>query len=427
MDLKIEIPNQVKVIISILEDNGYEAYIVGGCVRDSLINRKPNDFDITTNAKPDVVLNLFNKAIPTGLEHGTITVIMDNENFEITTYRTEGKYIDNRHPSEVNFVSNLKEDLSRRDFTINAMAYNEKNNLKDYFGGIEDLNNKIIRTVGNPYERFNEDALRMIRAVRFSAQLNFKIDIETLDAIKDLNSNLTNISKERIREEFNKILKSNPRYIKTLIDTNLLCYIMPELNKAINYKNKITVEEYEQIIQAASLTDNKIYLRLAIIFHKVIDFKLNNFSIDKVKDSLKFLKYDNVTIKNVINLVKYFDNNLDSKYYIKKMLNILGEDFLYDLLKLKNADIISKNNLTVNKEILKLENIWKNLNEIISNNECYSIKELKVNGDELIEIGIKKGKEIGLTLNYLLDEVMKDNTLNNKEILLKLSEEKFVD
>ena len=206
MDFKIELPKNVKFIIDKFKENGFESYAVGGCVRDSLINRKVNDWDITTNAKPEDTINIFKKTVPTGIKHGTVTVILDKENFEVTTYRVDGEYKDGRHPEKVQFVSELKEDLSRRDFTINAMAYNEEKGLIDYFKGKEDLNKKIIKAVGNPDKRFEEDALRMLRAIRFAAQLNFFIEPSTKEGIKNLSGNIKNVSIERIRVEFDKII-----------------------------------------------------------------------------------------------------------------------------------------------------------------------------------------------------------------------------
>lgn len=224
-------PKNVILIIDRLLENGYEAYMVGGCVRDCILGKEPKDWDITTNAKPLEVVELFDKVILTGLKHGTVTVMLNKESYEITTYRSDGEYEDNRHPKEVKFVSSLKEDLARRDFTINSMAYNDISGLVDYFNGVEDLGKKIIRTVGEPRKRFCEDALRMLRAIRFSAQLDFTIDRLTLNSIKELKDNIRNISKERIREEFNKILLNNPRKIEILRECGILEYIVPGISK----------------------------------------------------------------------------------------------------------------------------------------------------------------------------------------------------
>ncbi len=221
MNFNINIPNDVRFILETLKNNGHEAYIVGGCVRDSILNNIPKDWDITTKARPEEVVKLFNKVILTGVKHGTVTVLINSEGYEVTTYRMDGKYEDSRHPKQVNFVSNLKEDLARRDFTINAMAYNKEDGLIDYFEGVSDLKKKVIKTVGNSEKRFSEDALRMLRAIRFSSQLDFSISNETLNSIKNLRYNIKNISKERIREEFNKILLSSTKGIVNFKITKL--------------------------------------------------------------------------------------------------------------------------------------------------------------------------------------------------------------
>ena len=221
--IKIAIPYYPKLILETLYKNGYDAYIVGGCVRDNLLNKNPDDYDITTNAKPAELKKLFKRTIDTGIKHGTVTVLFYEKNvpytYEVTTYRKDGKYDDGRHPNEVEFVDDLREDLLRRDFTINALAYNDKRGLVDEFGGVDDLNDKIIRAVGNPVERFTEDALRLLRAIRFSAKLGFKIEKETEDAIIKLSDKLVNVSKERVEVELTKTITSNnPSYVKKIYD-----------------------------------------------------------------------------------------------------------------------------------------------------------------------------------------------------------------
>ena len=257
--MNIKIPKDVNSIITTLKNKGYEAYVVGGCVRDSILKKKPKDWDITTVAKPEEIISLFNKVIPTGIKHGTVTVIINNQGYEVTTYRTDGEYEDSRHPKQVEFVKTLEEDLSRRDFTINAMAYNNTKGLVDYFGGINDLKNKKIKTVGDPDKRFQEDALRMLRAIRFSAQLGFDIEEKTIESIKLLKYNISNISLERIRDEFNKILLCNPRKLDLLKECGLLEYIVPQLVKEES-KNL-----YESSIKGAENIECKLYLRLTML------------------------------------------------------------------------------------------------------------------------------------------------------------------
>src|SRR5471030_2394585 len=319
MNMKIEIPKDVKFIICTLINNGYEAYVVGGCVRDSLLNKTPKDWDITTKPKPEEVIKLFDKVVLTGLKHGTVTVIINKYGYEVTTYRTDGEYEDNRHPKEVQFVSSLKEDLARRDFTINAMAYNEKDGLVDYFAGIQDLNDQIIKTVGEPKKRFDEDALRMLRAIRFSAQLNFKIDEIVLGTIKELKDNIKNISKERIREEFNKILISNPRKIEILKECEILEYIIPVINNIYNFNQNSPYHIYDlynHMIAATEAIEPIIYLRLTMLLHDLgkIETKTTDEngishyyahakqSVEMAGNILTDLKYDNDTINKVLTL-----------------------------------------------------------------------------------------------------------------------------
>lgn len=440
MNVKIEMPQDVKFIINTLMNNGYEAYIVGGCVRDSILNKAPKDWDITTKAEPEEVIKLFDKVVLTGLKHGTVTVIVNKENYEVTTYRTDGEYEDNRHPKDVQFVSSLKEDLARRDFTINAMAYNENDGLVDYFGGMKDLNNKIIKTVGEAKKRFNEDALRMLRAVRFSAQLDFEIDENLLNTVKDLKDNIKNISKERIRDEFNKILLNDPRKIDILRKCELLEDIVPGISRIFNFNqnNPYHVHDlYNHTIIAAQAIDPVLHLRLTMILHdlgkvktKTIDEKgIYHFyahakeSVEMAEKILRNLKYDNETKSKVLTLIQYHDCTLKTKISIKRMLNKIGENLLRDLIKVEKADILSQNPMYTKERLdnlLETENI---LNLILIQNECFNLKNLKLNGEDLIKLGFNKGKEIGETLNYLLELVLKDPSLNEKEGLINIVKE----
>lgn len=400
---EVKLPLEVKYIIEELNRTGFEAYAVGGCIRDSLLGRKPNDWDITTSAKAEDVMNLFDKTIPTGIKHGTVTVILNEKNYEVTTFRIDGEYKDNRRPSEVIFVNDIKEDLARRDFTINALAYNEKVGLVDYYFGVNDLRSKIIRAVGNPSKRFNEDALRMIRAVRFSAQLGFDIEKNTLLAIKENYRLLQSISIERIRSEFDKLILANPGHIRLLSDVGLLEVILPELNAS------------EGLIKSINLAINvpkKLHLLLTMLLYNIC--KVNNIS-EKI---LKRMKYDNKTIKQVSVMISYLNVDINDKISIKKVLNKIGEEAFEDLLVLKKSYILNSNTLK-KEEIMNLEKIEKEFIEIKMNKECFSIKSLNINGNDLIELGINKGSEIGKVLNYLLEIVIKDPNLNSKKYLLE--------
>lgn len=442
MDFEISIPEDVQRIINTLINNGYEAYIVGGCVRDSILKRKPQDWDITTNAKPNDIIKLFEKVILTGIKHGTVTVVINANSFEVTTFRNDGEYEDNRHPKEVTFVNSIKEDLARRDFTINAMAYNQKDGLIDYFNGVNDLNNKIIRTVGEPYKRFNEDALRMLRAVRFSAQLDFHIEKNTLDIIKELKENVKSISKERIREEFNKLIISNPSKLNILKECLLLDLIIPEINKLYNYEQNNPYhifDLYEHTIKAMEAIEPILHLRLAMLLHdfgkiktKTVDdkgiFHYYSHAEESVLISesiLKNLKYDNNLINKVINLIKYHDYNFKSKISIKKLLNKIGIDLFADLIKIKRADILAQNPLYAKERLLNLIEVESKVDLIIEQEECFQLRDLKISGQDLISIGFEKGKIIGDVLSDLLEIVINKPELNDNNILINLAKKRL--
>lgn len=433
MNYNFEIPSDVQYIIDVLYKNGYEAYMVGGCVRDIVLGRKPNDYDITTNAKPHIVASLFKKVILTGLKHGTVTVVINNNQYEVTTYRVDGDYEDNRHPENVSFVNNIRDDLSRRDFTINAMAYNNRSGLIDCFEGICDLNNKIIRTVGNAENRFKEDALRMLRAVRFAVQLDFKIEESVLKSIINLSKNIESISKERIREEFNKIVIKDPKGLKLLYKCGLLQYILNDLDKAFSNPNNFNKNLFNHLINSSCEIENKLYLRLVMLFHDLGELyidkeKYNNYSVESAQlaeNILRNLKYDKITINKVKTLILHHEDILESKFSIKKLLNSIGKNLFEDLIKVKRAHAYSINCSNTKKKIDEINIIENKYNHIISENECFHLKNLNINGEDLIKIGVSKGKDIGIMLNYLLTKVMKDNQINSKEKLISIALEKL--
>lgn len=439
----INIPKNVKLIIDTLYKNGFEGFMVGGCVRDSLLNLIPHDYDITTSAMPENTLTLFDKTIPTGLQHGTVTVVIDKEHFELTTYRTEEKYINNRKPEKVNFVTNIDEDLSRRDFTINAFAYNDKVGLLDFFNGKSDLENKVIRCVGDADTRFQEDALRMLRAIRFSCQLDFNIEDNTFNAIKRNHKLINNISKERIRDELSKILLSQKpsKGIEALNNSNLLKEILPEVCNLVDFypactnHNKNVFKHTLKVID--NIDSNDLNLKLSALLHDIGKFttltkdETNGFlyfpnhnidSFNMSKDILTRLRFDNKTINTVLILVKYHMcftcKDYPSRKDIKKILNGVGIENIFSLLELQKADILSIPN--PEEFINKLENIKNEITEIIDNKEPISIKDLAINGNTLIEeLKIKPGKEIGLIMNTLLELVLENPTLNTKKNLVE--------
>lgn len=402
--MKINLPPKVRYIINKIYQNNYEAYIVGGCVRDAILGFEPNDYDITTSASPNTIQEIFKdfKCIETGIEHGTVSVVIEDEIFEITTYRIEGEYKDHRRPDKVDFTDRLEEDLKRRDFTINAMAYNEKKGLIDLFGGKEDLNNKIIKTVGNPYDRFNEDGLRMIRAIRFSSKLNFTIEKETLKAIYDKSFIINNISLERITDEFTKIILSDkPENIKYLFETKLLKYL--------NISNEDNIDKltqfYNEIIILNKINKN-LEKRLALLDYII---EKNNINC---KSFCNELIYSKKVIKNhniILTLLKNIEIDHLNKVEIKKILSEVDRNLLEEYLDISR--------IIYDKE-KKVDEIIDILSEIEENNECYIIKNLKVNGRDIMSLGYKN-KEVGEVLNYLLEIVIEDYTLNKKDVLIK--------
>ena len=402
--MKIYLPPTVKYIIKKIYEHNYEAYIVGGCVRDALLDVTPHDYDITTSAPPHVVLDIFKdfKCIETGIEHGTVSVLIDSNLYEITTYRIEGEYKDHRRPDSVDFTNKLEEDLKRRDFTINAMAYNEKDNLIDLFGGKEDLKNKIIKTVGNPYDRFNEDGLRMIRAIRFSSKLNFLIEEETLQAIYNNAQIIKNISLERITDEFTKIILSDkPENIVYLFKTKLLKYL-----DISNEENKEKIEDLYKKIGLLNEIDKDLTKRLA-----TLDYLIEALDIN-CKSFCNSLIYSKKIIKNhniILNCLKNTNIEELNKIEIKKILNKIEKNLFEQYLDI--SKVICRNEKKIN-------NIIDILKEIEENNECYTIKNLKINGNDIIYLGYKN-KEIGDILNNLLEAFIVNPKLNNKELLIK--------
>lgn len=439
--MNITIPSNVKYIIDEFYKNNYEAFMVGGCIRDALLCKVPKDYDIATSAKPEITEKLFKKTIPTGIKHGTVTVLIDNEPYEVTTYRTEGKYKDNRRPDEVYFVSDIKEDLSRRDFTINAFAYNSREGLKDFFGGLDDLNNSLIRSVGDANKRFNEDALRMLRAIRFSTQLNFDIEENTLNAIKNNKDLIKNISSERIRDELCKILvsKNVRKGLNLLEKCGLLQIIIPEIVPSIGFDQK-NMHHFEDVfnhtISVIEKCPEDLTIRLAALLHDIgkpdvffIDDKGNgrffghNTRSEKIaRDVLNRLRFDNKTLKAVCILVREHMNVLDnaSNLAIKRLINRVSKENIYSLLALQKADILSLNDPNV--ALYKVSDMKNKIDIIIDSNTPLTVKDLAIDGGILIkELNLKPGKIIGKILDYLLQLVLKDSSLNTTAILLEES------
>ena len=437
----IELPKHVKYIIETLEQNGYEAYAVGGCVRDSILGREPNDWDITTSADPYEVKKLFSHTIDTGLQHGTVTIMLEHVGYEVTTYRIDGDYEDSRHPKEVTFTKSLEEDLKRRDFTVNAMAYNDRDGLIDLFQGMDDIQKKVIRCVGNAEERFTEDALRIMRAVRFSAQFGYEIEPETRKAIVKLAPNLKNISAERIREELIKLLVSDhPDYIRIAYETGITAQILPELDVCMETKQNTPHHRYtvgEHIIHSLTYVPGDKVLRLAMLMHDIgkpycittDETGRDHFKGHAEKSAemaaviMHRLKFDNDTLNRVKRLAKYHDWAISlsppvKKATVRSMISKIGEDLFPDLFTIGDADLLAQSDYFKVEKEEKQQLLKEMYREIIEQGDCLSIKNLAVSGNDLIEHGMKPGKELGQVLQKMLEDVLKHPSSNNKEYLL---------
>lgn len=401
--LKISLPKEVKHIIEILTQNGYEAYAVGGCVRDSILGRVPGDWDITTSALPQQVKALFRRTIDTGIQHGTVTIMLGKNGYEVTTYRIDGKYEDSRHPESVEFTPNLEEDLKRRDFTINAMAYNDENGVVDIFGGIDDIRNRIIRCVGNAHDRFTEDALRILRAVRFSAQLGFEIDKATKDAARELSPTLVKISRERIHTELNKLLLSdNPDYFSVVYELGVMKVIIPELEGV----NSGDIDRLKVLIKRTKPCLPERYAALLSVIGK-----------DKTRAVLKGLKLDNATISMAVKLVEYLGiTPALTEPQMRHYINEVGKE---DAIRVIDFNL-SFADESMHEEYMDMRKLCAH---VLERGDCTSLKELDVTGKDLVDAGFEAGKQLGELLNSLLMEVLDNPSLNDRNYLLGRAKE----
>ena len=401
--LKISLPKEVKHIIDILTQNGYEAYAVGGCVRDSILGRVPGDWDITTSALPQQVKALFRRTIDTGIQHGTVTIMLGKNGYEVTTYRIDGKYEDSRHPESVEFTPNLEEDLKRRDFTINAMAYNDENGVVDVFGGIDDIRNRIIRCVGNAHDRFTEDALRILRAVRFSAQLGFEIDKATKDAARELAPTLVKISRERIHTELNKLLLSdNPDYFSVVYELGVMKVIISELEGV----NSGDIDRLKVLIKRTKPCLPERYAALLSVIGK-----------DKTRAVLKGLKLDNATISMAVKLVEYLGiTPALTEPQMRHYINEVGKEDALRVIDFNLAFAFEDEY----KGYTDMRNICVT---VLERGDCTSLKELRITGKLLMNSGFEAGKQLGGLLEELLLEVLDNPALNDTEYLLERAKE----
>lgn len=450
--MNIKVPEKVERIIQELKSQGYEAYAVGGCIRDSILGRVPGDWDITTSASPYEVKELFHRTIDTGIQHGTVTVMLDKEGFEVTTYRLDGEYEDCRHPKQVEFTKSLEEDLKRRDFTINAMAYNHEDGMVDLFEGLEDINRKVIRCVGKAEDRFEEDALRILRAVRFSAQINFEIESETKKAISMKAKNLANISAERIREELNKLLLSRyPEKLQIAYETGITEVVLPELNekkqqdfeyagknsncgdfvlevlKAISILGTKEQQMYDgKTKQAESrILTNKERLCLSyasLLWNPVSEMADQEEQANLAKKVMQRLKFDNETIGIVMKLVKYSHNPIqEDDAAVRKAMNVMGTDLmdLWFLFQRLNLGVMVQSES--DERIQHLDKLYSIYTGIMEKKQCVCLKELAINGKDLILLGCKPGVGLGTMLEQLLLHVLDHPEENKKELLEQLA------
>lgn len=440
--MKITLPGNVSKIIHILQSNGYEAYAVGGCVRDTILGRSPQDWDITTSALPEQVKALFLRTIDTGIQHGTVTVMMDHVGYEVTTYRIDGEYEDGRHPKEVTFTSHLVEDLKRRDFTINAMAYNEEDGLVDVFDGISDLDRGIIRCVGDPMERFTEDALRMLRAVRFSAQLGFVIEEQTQTAVRTLAHTIAKVSAERIQVELVKLLLSDhPEEMRTVYHLGLTAVFMPEFDEMMGTEQNTPHHMYtvgEHTIHSLMEIPADKILRLTMLLHDIGKPVCRSTDEDgrdhfhghpqkgaeMTTDILRRLKFDNDSIRQVRQLVLYHDDRPPlNERNVRRAVSRIGQEYFPQLFEVKGADAVSQSMYQREEKLQYLEEYRRLYEQILAKQQCLTKKDLAINGKDLIGLGIQPGKQLGEILDDLLEHVLDYPEDNDRELLLTKAEE----
>ena len=439
--MQMQLPSPVQHTLSVLNTAGFEAYAVGGCVRDTMLGKQPMDWDITTSAQPEQVLSVFAdyRTIPTGIQHGTVTVIVEDMPQEITTYRIDGMYTDSRHPNEVFFTTSLQEDLRRRDFTVNAMAYHPEYGLVDCFSGAADLAAGKIACVGDPERRFTEDALRILRALRFASVLGFSIEKVTADTIHKLAPLLRRVSAERIADELKKLLVGD--YVRNvLIDfADVFCIILPELQPLIGLRqdnpyHHLTV--YEHTVETVAAVKNDLPLRLTMLFHDVgkpacytrdeqgVDHFRGHPAISAAiaERAMERLHLDNATIGAVKNLIMHHDDSLSLQdKRLKRLLNRL-DSAAYQLVEVQRADVYGQHPAKRDR-LAFLDAVEVRLTELEKANACFRLRDLAVNGDDLLAIGYSSGRQLGDALYKLLDAVMDDVCPNERASLLKLAKE----
>lgn len=439
--MEIHIPTGARKIIARLEQHGYEAYIVGGCVRDSLMGKRPSDWDICTSARAEEMMALFEdkRVIPTGIQHGTLTILAEDGAYEVTTFRIDGEYLDHRHPKSVAFTRELAEDLSRRDFTINAMAWHPERGLIDLFGGVEDLRDRLVRAVGDPVQRFNEDGLRMLRMVRFATVLDFDYDPATYDAVRKQGHLLQYISKERIQVELNKILlAAHPaRGLEDLYPLGMYPYIIPMMCHTVGFAQRgghHFLDVFEHSLLAVGVIAPELVLRLTMLLHDIgkpfVWDSSESLSYDRFDDHaavsaklagkiLRDLKYDNATRKDVVELIAHHnDILLPDPVNVRRALARLGEVQTRRLVQVKVADLIAHDLAGEREKILTLfAEISDVIDEVVARGDCTSVKALAIGGQDMMALGLS-GRAIGQMLNAALELVLEKPEMNTRETLL---------
>lgn len=437
--MKIKLPATVKTVLDSLHAAGFEAYAVGGCVRDSILGKEPDDWDITTSARPDQVKKLFRRTVDTGILHGTVSVLVGSGVHEVTTYRIDGKYADGRHPDQVTFTASLEEDLKRRDFTINAMAYSQEEGLIDLYGGMQDLQKRILRCVGEPMERFSEDALRILRAVRFSAQLNLHIAPETVEGIERLAPNLSKISAERICTELLKlIISDHPEYLEAAWRMGITRVILPEFDRMMEMPQNNPHHCYnvgQHTLKSMCQVEADKVLRLTMLLHDVakpdchtkdaegIDHFKGHAPLgaEMARRILRRLKLDNDTIRQVVTLVKYHDWRMEpTERQVRRAANKLGTELFPLLKQVQLADALAQSQFHREEKLQRIERVWELYGKILQEGQCISLKELAITGQDVLKAGIQPGPGVGRLLKLALEDVLEEPAHNNREYLLEL-------
>lgn len=435
--VKIALPEGAATILDTLQAQGFDAYVVGGCVRDSLIGKAPKDWDICTSAHPDQVEEIFAeyRIFKTGIKHGTVTILMDDGQYEVTTFRTDGSYSDFRRPDDVHFVSNVKDDLSRRDFTMNALAYN-RSGLLDFYNGRIDIQSRVISCVGNADDRFKEDALRMMRALRFASVYGFSIEEETASAIHRNKELLVHIAAERINTELCKLLLGNHILPVLLEYSDVLAVIIPEFRPCIGFDQNNKYHQYtvyDHMMYAVSYCkSDDLSVRLALFLHDIgkpfcysEDENGGHFhghavpSHDIAKEVLERLKFDTKTKNEVLELILFHDSVIEpNSKTVRRWLNKIGEERFRQLLFVREADILAHAKGTQESRLERCHALYPILEDILKGERCFKLKDMHINGNDILALGVPEGKQVGIILKSLLDLVISGDLENDHEILL---------